>query len=95
MRLGRPVAPIVLTTEERARDLPHRPVFVRGAAGGFLGDADYGRMSVGAGAGASGSSSGGKVLTARALAASVSGHMPSGHLSSPPTVARCAASASR
>jgi acetyl-CoA acetyltransferase len=25
---------IILTTEERARDLPHRPVYVRGAAGG-------------------------------------------------------------
>jgi acetyl-CoA acetyltransferase len=25
---------IILTTEDRARDLPHRPVFVRGAAGG-------------------------------------------------------------
>jgi acetyl-CoA acetyltransferase len=26
---------IILTTEERARDLPHRPVYVRGAAGGM------------------------------------------------------------
>ena len=25
---------VILTTEERARDLPHRPVYVRGAAGG-------------------------------------------------------------
>jgi acetyl-CoA acetyltransferase len=25
---------IILTTEDRARDLPHRPVYVRGAAGG-------------------------------------------------------------